>query len=149
MDPSPPSNRLLLLAAALLVLAGLPVLLAALALARVVLLPPVPNTRLISFDGLQVQGGCLDGLRNARGQRAWECKWDFHLDSRFEVLRRDPAAAAWCNDWVQASAARQLWSAQLGSATVGLFPPVWSGWDGCSYLIPLSVGFYAGFSINH
>ncbi len=145
---SPAARRLLLVAAPALALAGLPLLIMALAVARAVFLPPVPNTRFAGFDGLQVHGGCLDGT-NGRHGRVLECKWDVHLDSRFEILNHDHAAMAWCATWVRDGNVRDLWTAHLGDATLGLFPPVWGGWGGCNHLIPLSVGFYFDVAVYH
>jgi hypothetical protein len=56
-----PARRILVLAAITLLILGLPVLFAVLALARVVFLPPVAHTRLIGFDGLHAVQFCSDG----------------------------------------------------------------------------------------
>ena len=148
LTPSP-SRRLFLLSLPLLLSLGLPLVIGGLAMARAVLLPPVPHTRLMGFDGLQVHGGCLDGTNGPHHGRVWQCKWDVHFDSRFEVLQRDPAAIAWCTTLVRDGFDHNLRAARLGGLTLGIFPPVWGGWTGCSNLIPLAVGFYFDLSIYH
>jgi hypothetical protein len=108
----------------------------------------MPNTRFVGFDGLQVHGGCLDGANGARA-RVLECKWDVHLDSRFEILNHDSSAMAWCATLVRDGFDHNLVRLRLGTASVGPFPPVWGGWAGCNHLIPLSVGFYADLALYH
>jgi hypothetical protein len=142
------ARHLLLLAAPPVLVLGLPLLIATLALARVVFLPPVANTRLLGFDGLQVHGGCLDGTNGPRG-RLWECRWDVHLDSRFAIVAHDPAAMEWCAALVRNDSNPNSRTVRLGRATLGLFPAIWSGWTGCGQMIPLQAGFYFDLSIEH
>src|SRR5262245_63073055 len=90
------SPRLLVFLLAVLPILAAPLGVAALAAARLALLPPAPNTRLIAFDGLQADGFCAAGTPAAGQTRLTACRWSAHLDSRFEILHHDPSAAALC-----------------------------------------------------
>ena len=133
---------MVLVAVLVLLLLSLPPALAALAVARLALLPPAPNTRLLAFDGLQADGFCSSSAHAPAAGNAVECRWSAHLDSRFEILHHDPAAVALCRA-LQAHYYDPRWlNARLGHVRVGVLAPVNSWWAGCSDQLPLEVGIY-------
>jgi hypothetical protein len=146
------SPRLLALILGLLLVLAAPLALAALALARVALLPPAPNTRLIAFDGLHLDGACAASSTQPGQARLAECGWSAHLDSRFQILQRDAAAQALCRTlhahyydyydphWL---------SVRLGHARLGVLAPASSWWGGCGDVIPLQYGVYLDVWFDH
>jgi hypothetical protein len=139
------SRRLLAFILAVLLVLAAPLALAALAVARVALLPPAPNTRLVAFDGLHVDGACAAGPAQPGPARLAECSWSAHLDSRFQILHRDPADEALCRT-LHAHYANYYdphWlRLRLGRARLGVLAPASSWWGGCSDIIPLQYGVY-------
>ena len=143
------ARRAVLLALPILLMLGLPLVLAALAVARLVLLPPAPHTQLIGFDGLQADGFCAGGAAAPGQARPTACRWSAHLDSRFEILHHDPAAAALCRA-LQAHYYDPRWlNVRLGGLRVGVLAPVNSWWAGCSDMIPLEYGVYVDLQFDH
>ncbi len=144
-----PVRRVLLLAAPALLMLGLPVLIAGLAVGRLVFVPLAPHTRFVGFDGLRANGGCLDSANGVLVGRVWQCVWDVHLDSQLEILGHDPVAVDWCTELASEGYDRNQRTAQVGAARLGFVPLAWGGWAGCDHFIPLALGFSFELTIKH
>jgi hypothetical protein len=143
-----PSRRLIAFVAAILLLLALPVAIAAFAVLRAALTPPVPHTRLFAFDGLQLHGNCYDSPA-AKGGRALVCSGYWHVDSRWEILNHDSGAVAWCvqreDDWHF----NQEPPKAFGPLAVGRYPPVPPDWGLCGQMLPVQIGLYGQVIILH
>jgi hypothetical protein len=149
-DPPMPklSRRLILFCTALLILALLPLVALGYAVARNVLLPPVPGTHFVSYDGVRMDASCTDyALLN--GGHTLVCNGFFHFDSRFAVVNHSSTAVAWC---VGLSDQRHFGiqtGRQIGPLVVGAYPTIPGDWPNCAEMLPIRTGIFARITINY
>src|SRR5438876_10636360 len=126
-----PSRPVLLFSSAVVILMVLPVVLAGLALARVVFIPPVSGARFIGYDGLHFDTTCEDSPA-AKGGQVLICNGYYHIDSRFEVINHDYAAVCWCIQRIDDWHFNQQPSKHFGPLSFGSYPPIPPDWGGCT-----------------
>jgi hypothetical protein len=131
-----------------LFLLALPFAIAAVVLAHAVLAPPIPNTRLISFDGLHLESQCVD-RPSTRGGQVLVCAAFLHADSQFEVLNHDSSAIAWCGQRIDDLVSNPGHSQTFGPLVLEWYAPSPPYGTVCGQIVPLRVGVYAHMILKH
>jgi hypothetical protein len=142
------SRRLLVFSAAFLIVLLAPLAVFGYVTVRNVFMPPVAGTKFLSYDGLHLDGFCVD-QPSTKGGQVLTCSYQFHLDSRFQVINHNNGAISWCVERVNDAHMDFRPPNITGPLLWGSMLSVPADWGDCTRTIPKRAGLYAELILKH